>query len=244
MAIRRSIRAALACACALTGAFAVEPPPASPAPMGQLRGSVYYGRHSPAVGAVVLVHPDGATTAIRLATTGENGGFAFDKLDDGAYRIEVRREGYVPVVKEAIAVKAPFRAVVELLLARGDPGAPPSVSTPPAPSGAGEAEVAGVVRLASGPPVPEATIRLTRVDARDDPRTVLTAADGTFAIAGLAAGAWRLEILGAGLLPMRATLDLAAATRLEAQLTPQPPSYQPFPEDLIVPEEAIPPKEP
>jgi len=44
------------------------------------------------------------------------------------------------------------------------------------------------------------------------------------------------------LLPLRTTIDLVADTTLEAQLATQPANYQPSPQDLIVPEEAIPPK--
>ncbi|HUC44181.1 MAG TPA: carboxypeptidase-like regulatory domain-containing protein, partial [Candidatus Sulfotelmatobacter sp.] len=195
----------------------------------------------PAVGAVVIVRPDGATTPIRVSTTGEDGAFAFDHLEDGAYRVEVRREGYAPVVKTGIAVRAPFRAVAELLLVHGTEP-PPAASSAPSGTDGHRVAMKGMVRLLAGAAVSEAHVRLTRVDGGDDPRALLSGLDGRFAVDGLAAGTWRIEILGAGLLPLRTTIDLVADTTLEAQLATQPANYQPSPQDLIVPEEAIPPK--
>jgi hypothetical protein len=218
-------------------AAATAAPPAS-APAGQLHGAVAYGRHVFAVGAVVAVKPEGAATPLLLATTGETGAFAFDHLPDGVYRAEIHRDGYIPVIKTGIPVKAPFRAVVEVNLLRGDaPAAPP----PPA-AGSGDASVAGIARLVGGGVLAEAHVRLVRADGTDDPRTAVTAADGTFAFTGLRPGGWRVEILGAGLLPLRATVELSGEVALEAALAPQPANYRPPAQDLIVPEEVIPPK--
>jgi hypothetical protein len=90
------------------------------APSGQVRGTISYGRNSPAAGAIVIVRPEGAASPVRLATTGTSGTFAFDGLADGTYRVEVRRDGSVPIVKSGIKVRAPFRAVVEVLLLPGE----------------------------------------------------------------------------------------------------------------------------
>ena len=67
-----------------------------------------------------MVRPESGASPVRAATTGTTGTFAFDGLSDGAYRAEVRREGFSPVVKSGIKVRAPFRAVVEILLVRGE----------------------------------------------------------------------------------------------------------------------------
>jgi hypothetical protein len=174
---------------------------------------------------------------VYAATTGETGNFAFDGVADGTYRAEARREGYTTVVKSGIVVKAPFRAVVELVLVRGD--GPPD----PAKSLEGDAALTGNVRVTGGAPLAEARVRITRLDALDDPRTALTDATGGFAFDGLKAGRWRLELVGAGLLPLRADLDLAGPVVLAAALSRQPANYQPLPQDLIVPEDVIPPKE-
>jgi hypothetical protein len=97
------------------------------------------------------------------------------------------------------------------------------------------------VRLPGGHPVDEARVLLVRPDGEADPQGALTTEDGTFAFDGLPAGRWRLQILGAGLLPLRTTVDLSGAVTVEAWLAQQPANYKPLPQDLLVPEEAIPP---
>lgn len=220
-------------------------PPAAPAPApapapanatsGQLRGTVAYARKDPAVGAIVIVRPEDAPSPLRVATTGTNGTFAFDGLADGIYRAEVHHDGYVSVVKTGVQVRAPFRAVIEIRLVRGD--------TPPEPYGAaeGSASVAGKVRMSRGTALAEARVRLTRPDGADEARALLTDASGAFTVPQLKAGRWRLEVQGAGLLPLRADVNLVGDVVLEAQLAPQPSSYRPPAQDLIVPEEVIPP---
>jgi hypothetical protein len=103
--------------------------------------------------------------------------------------------------------------------------------------------VAGIVRFAGAGPLGEARVRLVRADGSDDPLTALTAGDGSFSFSGFRGGDWRLEILGAGLLPLRANVRLAGAVTLDAALAPQPANYRPPAQDLIVPEEALPPPE-
>jgi hypothetical protein len=203
-----------------------------------VRGTILYGRRAPAVGAVVIVRPESAPSPVRLATTGTNGSFAFDGIADGTYRAEVRREGYAPVIKTGILVRAPFRAVVEVLLARG--ATAPEEAKPVA----GDASLKGTVRVAGGAPLAEARVRLTRADGADDSRMFLTDAAGGFASPQLKAGRWRLDVQGAGLLPLRADLDLLGDVAIEAQIAAQPANYRPQPVDLIVPEDVIPPPGP
>jgi carboxypeptidase family protein len=230
MARPRRRTAAVALSALLAGAAAAQAPPA-----GQMRGLITTARRTPAVGAVVVVRPEGARTPVRLGTTGASGRFAFDGLSDGTYRAEVRREGFAPVVKSGIAVKAPFRAVVELTLVRGnDTPAPPA--DPAGETGSIRLEVKnGTIPLA------EARVRLVLADGSQDPRTGLTDAEGRTVFDNLSAGMWRVEILGAGLLPLRASVEVAGEIEVEAAMAPQPADYQPSPQDLIVPEDVTPP---
>jgi Carboxypeptidase regulatory-like domain len=216
------------------------PAPATPSSKGggQVRGTISYGRRAPAAGVVVIIKPDGSGKHIYAATTGEAGTFAFDGVADGTYRGEARREGYTPIVKTGIVVRAPFRAVVELLLTKG------SSPVEPPPSAEGAAALTGRVRVEGGVPVGEVRVRLVRGDAGSDPRTVLTDAAGTFTFTGLEAGRWKLEAMGAGLLPLRADLDLVGEMTIDLGLARQPTSYKPLPQDLIIPEDVIPPKVP
>jgi hypothetical protein len=211
---------------------------ASAVPSGQIRGTVSYGRHQPAAGAVVVVRPESAPSPVRAATTGANGAFAFDGLPDGTYRAEVRRDGYVPVVKSGLVVRAPFRAIVEVVLVRGEaPTAEP-------PAEAGEASLAGTIRAAGGSSVAEARVRLTRPDGADEARVATSDGEGGFALGGLRAGRWHLDVHGAGLLPLRADLDLEGDVSIDIQLAAQPADYRPLPQDLLVPEDVIPPRGP
>ncbi len=212
---------------------ATEP---SAQPAGQVRGTISYGRHQPAVGAIVVLRPENAPSPVRAATTGANGTFAFDGLADGSYRAEVRRDGFAPIVKVGILVRAPFRAIVEVVLVRGESKREDAKAVP------GTASLTGTVRVAGGAPLVEARVRLARGDGADDSRTLFTDAAGAFSLAGLMAGRWHLEVQGAGLLPLRADLDLVGDVAIEAALAAQPANYRPLPLDLIVPEEVIPPR--
>lgn len=203
---------------------------------GQMRGVITTARRTPAVGAVVLVKPEGAATPVLVGTTGVSGRFAFDGLADGTYRAEVRREGYLPVVKSGIAVKAPYRAVVEVTLVRGKAGPEEASALPP-----GTGTVRLTVRTGPETPLAEARVRLVQAEGREDPRATLTNGSGQASFESLPAGTWRLEILGAGLLPLRAALDVAGEIAVDATMSPQPADYQPAPQDLIVPEDATPP---
>ena len=223
---------------AAPAAQAAPATPAAATASGQIRGTISYGRREPAVGAIVVVRPETQPSPVRAATTGTSGTFAFDGLPDGVYRADVRRDGYAPVVKSGIKVRAPFRAVVEVLLARGD--------TPPTSAEVvtGTASLTGTIRVATGAPLAEARIRLTKLGGGDDLRTVLTTGTGAFSFPALSAGRWRLDAQGAGLLPLRAELDLMGEVAIEAQLAAQPANYRPLPQDLLVPEDVIPPATP
>ena len=235
-AIRRALSFALFFVPLGIAVAADASPAATARPGGQVRGSISYGRRAPAVGAVVIFRPEKAATPLYAATTGATGTFGFDAVPDGTYRAEVRRDGYATQEKTGIVVRAPFRAVVELTLAPGS--APPRSGE----SAEGSASIRGRVRVAGGAPMAEIRVRLVRPDAADDPRTSLTDAGGGFDFPGMKAGRWRLELSGAGLLPLRADVELAGEVALEASLAQQPANYQPPAQDLIVPEDVIPPK--
>lgn len=203
---------------------------------GQIRGTVSYARRAPAVGAVVVLTRADERSLVKAASTGTNGTFAFDGLADGIYNVEVRREGYVPVIRAAITVRAPFRAIVEVHLAPG--AAEPDAATP---AGNGRASLTATVRVARRGALAEARVRLVRSDGVDDPRVGLTSEAGTIAFEDLAAGRWRLEVVAAGFLPLRTGIDLEGGVDVEATLEPQPADYQPLPQDLIAPEDVSPP---
>ena len=85
-------------------------------------------------------------------------------------------------------------------------------------------------------------IRLTREDGAGDPRTTVTAPDGTFAIDGVGGGRWRAMVAGAGFLPIRAAMTVTRDRTVEVALVPQPANFEAAPEDLMPVEEPIPPR--
>jgi hypothetical protein len=214
---------------------------------GQIQGAALVRRNVPVVGAVVTVRRSDDVSDLRLTTTDVRGAFRFDGLPDGRYRCEVAHDGYATVVKEDVDLRAPFRAVVEVTMAPAAAG----VAPPPAPAivsadviapDAGAAALRGAVRDAQGKGTGEVRLRLTREDGSDDPREQVTAGDGSFAFAGLRPGRWRLEVQGAGLLPVRTTVALAGTTSLAVSLVPQPAGHLPSVDDLMPREEPVPPR--
>lgn len=216
------------------------PPPAvRDGGTSRLEGVAKIGRRTPAVGATVSVRPEGGATPVRLTTTDEKGRFRFDGLADGAYRADFRRDGLEPVVKSGIEVRFPFRTVIEIAMKKGEA---PSGGGPPAPpAGAASHTLRGVVSILGAGPAPETRVRLLRTDGSHDPRFALTGADGTFTIFELPGGPWRIEILGAGYLPIRADLEIAGDVAVEARLAGQPADYLPPPLDLLPQERPVPP---
>lgn len=204
---------------------------------GQILGRALLGRNDPVVGAVVVVRPDGVRSAYRATATDARGAFRFDGLPEGSWTCTIDKDGLRPIVKTAIDVRAPYRAVVEVTMEKGTAPPPP----PPAPSG-GAASLSGVVVGEALGGLAETRVRLVPAGGRGDPKTALTAPDGSFALEGLSAGRFDLEIEGPGFLPIRTTLDLAGEATLAARLVPQPPGYEPHPEDLMPLEQPIPPR--
>jgi hypothetical protein len=237
--MRPSVSAALATvalAIALPVHLAEEPVSAG-SKTARLEGTASLDRHRRVVGATVLA--SSGSSLHWLTSTDDKGFFALDRLPEGSYRVELRRDGLAPVVKEGINVRFPFRAVVEVTLA---PATDRRVSAKR--EGAGTARrvrVTGTVRVRGGEPLGETRIRLVRADQVEDPRSILTSRDGTFALEDVPAGAWRVEVLGPGYLPVRMVLGLADDARIEAVLVSQPANYVAPAVDLLPQEEPIPP---
>jgi hypothetical protein len=216
----------------------------STSPRGQIQGSASVRRNVPVVGAVVNLRRVDSTSELRLTTTDAKGAFRFDGLADGRYRCEVASDGFATVVKDNVDLRAPFRAVVEVTMARVTPGA---ALQPDAPGTAGVLDRAapvalrGIVRDDRGRGTGEVRVRLVREDGSEDPREKVTTLGGEFSFDALKPGRWHVEILGAGLLPLRTTIALEEQTTLSASLVPQPADHVLAIEDLMPREEPVPP---
>jgi len=210
----------------------------------RLQGMAFFARNRQVVGATVTVHEMERRSRLFLTASDDKGSFLIDGLPNGNYSVQVEREGLAPVVKTDVQVRFPFRAIVEVAM---EPLAAAPGSAAPAPGAGGNgaasgASVHGVARAREGgAPVGEVEVRLVHGRAGQDPRQVATGADGSFEIADLAPGPWRLEARGAGFLPLRTTLALDGDAELVVSLVRQPAGHEPSPLDLMPDEQPIPP---
>jgi hypothetical protein len=193
------------------------------------------------VGATVLVQARENPSRLYLTSSGEGGSFQVDGLPDGQYRVRVARAGLSPVTKEGIAVRFPFRAVVEVTMRPGRDDTAPAEPAPAAGSG-DRLALRGQVREREGGAMPEVRLRLARIDGRFDPRSLRTGPEGGFEIPDLPSGKWRLDIQGVGFLPMRQPIDLERDTELSVVMVRQPAQYEPSPLELMPPEQPVPPE--
>jgi hypothetical protein len=237
--MRRAVSIVLVAAAMLGAAAAAEETAPAPPKMARLEGTASLDRHRPVVGAAVLASVSGDRPLLWLTSTDDKGLFYFERLPEGTYRVELKREGYAPIVKEGVAVRFPYRAVVEVRLVP-DAAAKASASRAEAQAG-NRVRLSGAVAVRGAGPLGEARVRLVRTDETEDPRSTLTLPDGTFEIGDLPAGAWRIEVLGAGYLPARMNVDLAQEARLTAFVVQQPANYVAPAIDLLSQEEPIPP---
>ena len=254
----RTARLALAALAALAPAVrSQDPPPVvsaqdtvpadapqAPAPQhsSRLQGSAYFDRNHDVVGGTVVVQPMADPSVLYLTSTDAAGRFRVDGLPDGEYRVRIERHGVLPVTKEAVQVRFPFRAVVELSM-QASPSALPAVAQNPADAREAPATVRieGTVRDQDLAPLADARLRLVHAEGRVDPVIVTSGEDGAFAIETIPGGTWQLAIHGIGALPVRTTITLVADTKIQATLVRQPSTYVPSPLDLMPPEQPIPP---
>lgn len=207
---------------------------------GELQGNAYLGRNRWVMGATVLLSPENDPSQLFMTSTGARGEFRFQGLRDGSYRIEVSRDGLAHVLKTGVTLKTPFRAVVEVPM-QPLGSAPANTVALGGSAAASRVAVTGSILEQGFSPLADIELHLVQPRGHDDPRRVHSAADGSFAVADLAAGRWVLEVKGVGFLTIRTTLDLASDARLRVSLVRQPPGYVPSPLELMPREQPIPP---
>jgi hypothetical protein len=206
----------------------------------RLQGRVHLSRTRMVVGATVLVQNQDATSRIFVTSSDERGKFCVDDLPDGKYKVAIDREGLAPIVKENIALRFPFRAVIEMpMVPQTEPASLTSTSSQGSVASTNKILVQGQVVERGGAPIPEVAVRFIRPDGMADPRPVRTADDGSFELSDVLAGHWRLEARGAGFLPIRIGLDLDQDAMVGVELVQQPAEYDSSPLELMPPEEPI-----
>jgi len=212
--------------------------------LSRLQGSASLGRNRGVIGATVLVHEAQEPSHVYVTATDYKGRFRVDNLPDGDYRVEIRREGLVPVVKEGVGLRFPSRAVIEVTM---EPSrtAPVPATIPTTDATLDElprVALWGVVVERGGRPMPDVRLRFVRTDGRADPIVVRSADDGSFELPAVPAGRWRLDTRVVGYLPIWVTAQLDEDVRVTLSLVPQPAAYEPSPLELMPREQPIPPE--
>ena len=206
-----------------------------------LLGHARTGRRRWVTGAVVVATPESGESKIFVTATNVKGAYRFEAMPEGTYQVMLLKHGLEPVVKPKVDLRFPFRAVVEVEMEPAS-GAPPAEVLAATTSSLGTtAGLGGRILDRVGDPIGEVRVRLTRVDGSVDPRDAVSDEDGEFAVTNVLPGKWKLEVLGAGYLPIRVPVSLSGEGELRAVLIPQPASYEPQPLDLMPPELPIPP---
>jgi hypothetical protein len=215
---------------------------------GTLQGSAYLSRNRRVIGATVVIRSEtdvSIPATIDLTATDARGGFRLDQLPDGNFRVEVNRPGLVPVVKSAVELRHPFRAVVEVgmtpLSVTPAVARPPSVAERPPPPTLPTLRLSAEMREAVGAPLADAELRLRRADGGDDPRSLRSDARGAIDGVEISSGSWQVEVVAPGFLTMRTLLDIEGDVHLRCHLVRQPSDYVPSPLELMPPENPLPP---
>ena len=216
-------------------------PAASPDKKSRLQGSAYLDRNNDVPGATVIVSPSSDPGLLFVTSTNAQGRFKVDGLPDGDYRVRVERHGVKSITKDAVQVKFPFRAVIELDMEPAAEGQTGKAAAGASEGSGAPVHLTGTVRDQDAAPLADAGLRLVHAGASVDPILVTSDEDGKFDVAQVPSGTWQLTILGVGTLPIRTSVTLAKDTELEAMLVRQPASYLPSPIDLMPPEQPIPP---
>lgn len=207
--------------------------------LSKLQGRARESRTRDVVGATVMVQRNDDPATFYLTNSGGDGAFAVNGLLDGEYTVRLNREGYAPEVKTGIALKYPFRAVVEVTMESGQA----DLSAPGTPvDGGAPIAIAGRVAGPDGAGLGEISVRIVRQDGTVDPMTLRTPQDGVFLFDQLPRGEWRLEIVGIGYLPLRQRLMIDRDSAVAVQLVQQPQDYIPSPLELMPPEAPIAPE--
>jgi len=206
----------------------------------RLQGTAMIDRRERVIGAVVMVRPEDGVARIYLTSTDEDGDFLLDAMPEGLYSLTLARSGYETVVKTAVALKFPFRAVVELTMQRSD-DVVPVVTRGDVSAEASAVSISGIMSDRQGNPLSEARIRFVHPEGTADPRYVQTGTDGSFVVGDLASGVWEVEVDGVGYLPIDVDLAFTEDTEMDLRMVRQPADYEPSPFELMPPEKPTPP---
>jgi hypothetical protein len=179
-----------------------------------IRGAVVDAKRRPMAGLMVQLAARGERGLLRVTGTDERGEYVFSDLPAGVYDVELAVDGRRQR-KESIAVRPPFRNIVDFQIGAGDAGpqsaGPPRVIPPagPAPApGSGGAPAAAPETTAPVAvrgrfvdvrkrPIPEVSVTLVALQGGGTFQT-FSGEDGAFLIDAVPPGPYRVLVSSPG----------------------------------------------
>lgn len=215
---------------------------------GQTHGTVFDSRREGVAGLTVALIPE-AGPIIMGTTTDEAGIYAFRKLAGGTYSVVLRDPGVGVARKDGVRVRPLFRSIVDFNVPAdlGDHTVPAPV---PAPSPAtadgsdGTIVLTGTVVDVQGNPVPDASVKLTPFEAQGRLGRSRTDQAGRCQIP-LTPGTYRIVVSAPGFMTWSLApvpLEGTGSLSLSLVLVSFPMGFEGTLEDLLLPQDPIPPE--
>jgi hypothetical protein len=229
---------------------AAEPPADPTVGRGQIRGDVIGLAGAPLVGVSIVLAPASHPEILYATSSDEKGKYAFDHLVADQYSVRADGQGLPTVVKGAVAVRPPFRPVLDLQMSRGEEASAPAAAAPaPQP----EVEIGRVEALdgrflsAHGEPVVEGSITLRNIREATTVFYARTGKDGSFSVKDLPAGTYDIATRAPGLIPLHLVsrvLRPMPVLYLRLSAPTFPLSFRGWVDDLLPLEVPVPPPHP
>ena len=185
-------------------------------------------------------------SVVTVTDTDGKGIYGFDNLAAGAYDLEVSGSGFQHQIKKGIVVQPPFRNIVDFSLPPG-PIAPIEPASPvvyqPASAEVVLREVTGSITDKDHRPIPDALISLVNPATGSSFRG-RSSRDGKSRIEAVPVGVYRAMISSPGYVTIelsRVEVTADAGLILNLALVEYPLHFDGRPEDLIPPEQPVPP---
>lgn len=215
---------------------------------GQAHGTVFDSRREGVPGLSVALIPEAG--AIILGTnTDESGRYAFRKLQGATYSVILRNPSIGIARKDGVRVRPVFRSIIDFNVPAdfSDTSVPAPVPVASSVSGDGNdgpiALTASVIDL-DGNPVPDADVTLTPVEAQGSLGRDRTDQAGRCLVT-LTPGIYRIAVTAPGFMTWTLApvpLNGSGGLRLSLVLVPFPMGFGGTIEDLLIPEDPIPPE--
>lgn len=167
---------------------------ADDAPAGRLRGEVRDAALRPLAGALVVATRREAPAVLVLTAADERGAIAFDDLPAGVYDVRALAPGLATARVDGVDVGGPYRAVVDLVAAKGEPDVPRAAVA--ASEGASTVTVRVVDRQGAG--MAGTLVTMVPLDHRADPVATRTDARGEARLEPRSPGRWTFTVARAG----------------------------------------------